>query len=203
MRKFIFSCILLCVVGAVLAEEVTIRTKDNQTLEGIIVGKQGDTLYLATKDRTISIGKESIREIVRDNRAITRGVFRQNDFMYATEDEITDYESVILPEKNAIESNIQDYRASQTHSRTYLIPVSLLSAALAIDYFCDAGEMDDEIGTARGDERKKLVKMRTRKYIMGGLCTLVAIINSAIALDEEPVKVYTDGQHLGLSITYL
>ncbi len=201
--KWILSILLfsLAVVTA-LAEVVEVRTKDHVRFYGEIIGKQGDVIFLQAKNTVISFHRSQVSDVIRENHPITFGVFRQEDFIDPECQEAVTYESLQRDKHNDARKAIEKAASHPQLRRSYLIPISLLSGALAVDYFIDASDLDLSIAHAEGETRSDLKEKRTRKYIMGGICTIVAIVNTAFALDQEPVQVYSDGEYIGMSLRY-
>lgn len=213
MKKMLFFIMLLIMVSAVWGESVILN--DGRILQGEIVGKESDHIYLSSDGNIYLIKRNLVNEIKNDgNQPITSIIYRKKDF----KKEGINFNSVIeiIPKHQIKEdggilmSGVQ--KTYETKLNWKPIMLSVLFGALAWDYFATAGDLNKDIDfyedmkdIANNDDWidlydkqiDKLEKRKTRKIINGSLLSAASVVSFAISFERVEIKASPTSVEIG------
>ncbi|MDP1675676.1 MAG: hypothetical protein Q8L88_02330 [Bacteroidota bacterium] len=112
--------------------------------------------------------------------------------------------TALTPTQKPNEPVIRKRGAKYEYPNLKLIPVTVISFALAIDYFTEASDIQSSIDKLKesipNGDYSSVESQKSRKQLIGGVCVAAGIINLIFSL--ERVEIRTDGQQLSLSYTF-
>jgi len=80
MKKMLLLVVLVLMLSTIWAESVILN--DGRILEGEIVGKKGDSIYLSSKGYTYLLSRDIVNQIKNNgNLTITKITYKKKDFM--------------------------------------------------------------------------------------------------------------------------
>jgi hypothetical protein len=210
MKKLLLSSVLLLFIfSTVWAEYVVL--KDGRSLEGKLLGKKGNTVYLEKADEILAIDRSLINNIKNDGNQPIMRIFwgreedLQKDFPSAKE---VKFSSDTASSKTRFKNNRAPFQQTEYKVRWVNFGVSLLSGFLAWDYFAEASDIQQNIDSIKKHDlddnnyyselKDDLKVTRTRKEVCGSVFAVVSFICFATSLE----KIEIEASPTSLSLSY-
>ena len=177
MKRTFVLVVLLVMITMMFAESVILV--DGRTLQGEIVAKKGDTIFLQSDGSIYQLTRNMVKQIKNDgNLGITKLTYKKKDFVREGFD-LTNLTPLPIKEE-------YDYTQVQYNENLFMQPKNVTKfneqklilgatfAVLAWDYFATSGDYSDLIKDAEDfdapkKEIDKLKKQKLRKIINGSL----------------------------------
>jgi len=195
MKKIILSIIMIGLTYALFADIITL--KNESVFNGTIIGKQGNVIYIKTKDlletKFFAIDQGTIAQIIDDDIQLnTNQFFIKKDFSNDINlNNISNLSHIKFRNSlNLNELNNTKYYKNKVNYEYLILGVAF--GFLAWDYFAEVSDISDQINYLEeyGTEidKSKLTKTQSRKFITGLALSASSVFSFIVSFEKVEVK---------------